>query len=76
MPRNIDPAVNDLDDVYLYDIDALQALATEARRARDEQVAHCTRIIDEEVAREMGRQESRTGPALDAATFTRPTRDA
>lgn len=41
VPRNIDPALNDLDNVYVYDIDDLTALADEnlAGRKREAEVA-------------------------------------
>ena len=52
VPRDIEPAVNELDDIYLYDIDALQVLADEGRRQREEQIALCHGIIDEELARD------------------------
>lgn len=52
VPRNIDPAINAIDDVYLYDIDALQVLADEARRHRAEQIALCHAIISEELAKD------------------------
>jgi glutamyl-tRNA reductase len=51
VPRNIDPAVNAIDDIYLYDLDALQVLADEARRQREEQIQLCRVIIGEEVER-------------------------
>lgn len=54
VPRNIDPAVNGIDDIYLYDLDALQVLADEARRQREEQIQSCRHIIREEVARLLG----------------------
>lgn len=54
VPRNIDPAVNGIDDIYLYDLDALQILADEARRQREEQIQVCRRIIREEVDRLTG----------------------
>ncbi len=52
VPRDIDPEVNELDDVYLYDIDALRTLADEGRRQREEQIVLCQAIIDEELARD------------------------
>ena len=54
VPRNIDPAVNAIDDIYLYDLDALQVLADEARRQREEQIQLCQKIIGEEVERLVG----------------------
>ncbi len=38
VPRNIDPAVNKLDNVYLYDIDALESIARENINSRQSEV--------------------------------------
>ncbi len=49
VPRDIDPDVNDLDEIYLYDIDALESLAAEARFAREAQIAECRVLIEKEL---------------------------
>lgn len=49
VPRDIDPEVNDLDEIYLYDIDALESLAAEARFAREAQIAECRVLIEKEL---------------------------
>ena len=49
VPRDIDPSVNDIEDVYVYDIDALSAIAEEGRRERMRQLTLCNRIIDEQL---------------------------
>jgi len=51
VPRDIDPAVGEIDEVYLYDIDKLEHLASDARARRERQIAECERIISEEVAK-------------------------
>ena len=48
-PRNVDPAVGDLDDVFLYDIDALQAIADQNRARRAKEIPKVERIVDKEV---------------------------
>jgi glutamyl-tRNA reductase len=50
VPRDIDPAVNALDNVYLYNVDDLQSIASEYLKLRREEVARCERIIAEKVA--------------------------
>ena len=45
VPRDIDPEVNFLDDVYLYNIDDLQAIAEEYLRLREEEIAKCNSIV-------------------------------
>jgi glutamyl-tRNA reductase len=49
VPRDIDPAVNELEDVYVYDIDALSAIAEDGRRERERQLALCEKIIEEQL---------------------------
>jgi len=49
VPRDIDPAVNFLENVYLYNIDDLQAIADDYLKLRKEEIAQCERIIDEKI---------------------------
>jgi glutamyl-tRNA reductase len=49
VPRNIAPEVNELDGVYLYDIDSLQSIANETLELRRQQIAAAESIIDEHV---------------------------
>jgi glutamyl-tRNA reductase len=51
VPRNIDPEVNELDNVFLYDIDDLQRVVDENLQSRLDQAKEADRIIDEEVER-------------------------
>ncbi|MEA3212829.1 MAG: glutamyl-tRNA reductase [Chthoniobacter sp.] len=46
VPRDIEPAVNDLDGVYLYDIDSLQAIADHSMNVRRQEVAVCEQMIE------------------------------
>ena len=50
VPRDIDPAVAALDNVYLYNVDDLQGIANEYLSLRREEVARCEQIIAEKVA--------------------------
>ncbi len=51
-PRDFDPAVADIDDdVFLYDIDDLEATCERNRRARATEVEKAHAILDEETAR-------------------------
>ncbi len=47
VPRDIEPEVNFLEDVYLYNIDDLQAIAADYLRQRKEEIARCESIIRE-----------------------------
>lgn len=50
VPRDVDPSVNELDGVYLYDIDSLQSVAEQSLAVRRQQVAAAEAIIAEHVA--------------------------
>ncbi|MFZ0826485.1 MAG: glutamyl-tRNA reductase [Verrucomicrobiia bacterium] len=49
VPRDIDPEVNFLENVYLYNIDDLQSIAADYLKQRREEVARCEQIIAEKV---------------------------
>jgi glutamyl-tRNA reductase len=49
VPRNIERAVDTLDNVYLYDIDDLQNIAGENLKQREREIAICQSIIAEKV---------------------------
>jgi len=49
VPRDIDPTVADIEEVYLYDIDTLEQLANQAREQRQKQIDDCLLIIDGEL---------------------------
>jgi glutamyl-tRNA reductase len=65
VPRDIEPQVSDLEDVYLYSIDDLQEVVDENRQQRELAADGARLVIDEEVARFL--LESRAhdaGPAI------------
>lgn len=49
VPRDIDPAIDALENVYLYNIDDLQAIADESRLLREKQILLCQELIDKRV---------------------------
>ena len=49
VPRDIEPKVNSLEGVYLYNIDDLQAIADDYMKQRREEIAQCENIIAEKV---------------------------
>jgi glutamyl-tRNA reductase len=49
VPRDIDPEVNFLENIYLYNIDDLQAIADGYLKQRKEEIARCEQIIAEKV---------------------------
>ncbi|MCL1979496.1 MAG: glutamyl-tRNA reductase [Proteobacteria bacterium] len=48
VPRDLDPAINELDNVFLYDIDDLHNVVEMNRSERDKEAVKAQRIIDEE----------------------------
>jgi glutamyl-tRNA reductase len=49
--RNFDPRINEIDNVYLYDIDDLETVAKENLKERTGEVHKAEEIVDEEVER-------------------------
>jgi glutamyl-tRNA reductase len=50
VPRDIDPEVNLMPNVYLYNIDDLQAIAEDYLKQRKEEIARCDAIIRDKAA--------------------------
>jgi glutamyl-tRNA reductase len=48
VPRDIDPAVNKLDNVFLYDVDDLSQIVSESREGRAAEAARAAAIAEEE----------------------------
>jgi glutamyl-tRNA reductase len=48
VPRDLDPLMNELDNVYLYDIDDLSNVVEMNKSERDKEAVSATRIVDEE----------------------------
>ena len=71
VPRDIEPEVGQLDDVYLYTVDDLRDVIDEGRRAREDAAVTATGIVDAEVARWQRRQLER-----DAVGTIRAFRDS
>jgi glutamyl-tRNA reductase len=49
VPRDAEAAINDLDGVFLYDIDSLEQIAAESLTIRRKEVDRCETLIDEHV---------------------------
>jgi glutamyl-tRNA reductase len=69
VPRDIDPAVNQMDNVYLYNVDDLQTIATGYLAQRKEEIAKCEAIIHEKAKPLL---ESRAGGNFTAPISDRP----
>jgi glutamyl-tRNA reductase len=53
VPRDLDPKINDLDNVYLYSIDDLQSVVDINKGERDKEAVHAERIVTEETLKFM-----------------------
>jgi glutamyl-tRNA reductase len=51
IPRDVDPTVNELDGVYLYNIDDLQAVAAENLTQRKQEALRAEKIVAEETSK-------------------------
>jgi len=51
VPRDIDPACADFDEVYLFDIDSLEDQAAENRDNRKKEIERCEQTIEEEISK-------------------------
>src|SRR5262249_48166154 len=49
VPRDVDPSVNELEGVYLYDIDSIRSVAEQSLALRRQQVAAAEAIIADHV---------------------------
>jgi glutamyl-tRNA reductase len=59
VPRNIEPGVNELDNIFLYDIDDLQSVVRQNVEGRMAQAEQAEEIISEEVERLVTRLQAR-----------------
>ena len=55
VPRNIEPAINEIDNVFLYDIDDLQEVVNTNLRERLKEAGRAEVLVAEEVERMMAR---------------------
>jgi glutamyl-tRNA reductase len=77
VPRDIEPDVAQLDDVYLYGIDDLKQVIDENRRSRELAAREADAIIDLQVERYMAWRRALTlrNPAVDMRTAAEAQRD-
>ena len=59
VPRNVEPSVNELDNVFVYDIDDLQRVVETNVEARKHEAEEAEQIIAEEVERMLSRLKTR-----------------
>lgn len=51
VPRDLDPAINELDGCFLYDVDDLEAVVAETMSGRRTEAARAERLVEEEAQR-------------------------
>jgi glutamyl-tRNA reductase len=65
VPRDIDPSITELEDIYLFSIDDLQQLIDENRQQREVAAGDAKVLISEEVARFLSEARAKeAGPAI------------
>ena len=69
VPRDIEPEVNFMENVFLYNIDDLQAIADDYLRQRKEEVARCEQIIREKAVGLLDQPGARPTPPASAPAF-------
>jgi glutamyl-tRNA reductase len=70
VPRDIDPAVNNLDNVYLYNVDDLQSIANDHMQQRKEEIAECEAIIEAKVKGLLGHHAAHNSSAYSQPAAT------
>lgn len=65
VPRDVEPTVNDIDGVFLYDIDDLSTVAAQSQSARADQAAAAQAIVQDGLLRFHAREKARgAAPAI------------
>jgi glutamyl-tRNA reductase len=76
VPRDIDPGVQTIPGVFLYDIDDLEAIVKENTRQRSAELEHCAEIIAEHTEEFLARINPVTRPAAQPRENQRETTNA
>ena len=59
VPRDLDPAISELDDVYLYTVDDLDKVILQGRNSRESAVVDANRILEDEATRYLNIERAR-----------------
>ncbi len=51
VPRNVDPAIHGVDNVFVYNVDDLEQQVSESQLSRHQELVRADRIVDEELAK-------------------------
>jgi glutamyl-tRNA reductase len=69
VPRDIEPEVNFLDNVYLYNVDDLQAIANDYLKQRQDEITRCEAIIRDRVRELAAARPPQSPPAAQRPAF-------
>ncbi|MDE0811865.1 MAG: glutamyl-tRNA reductase, partial [Alphaproteobacteria bacterium] len=64
IPADVDPAVERIDDAFLYDLDDLERLALEGKSSRQDAISEAQRIVEADVSRFIGELSARDAAPL------------
>jgi glutamyl-tRNA reductase len=59
LPRNVEPAINQLENVYVYDLDDLERVASQNRGLREGELSRAEAIVEEELLQLLKDQRER-----------------
>ena len=76
VPRDIDPEVNFLENVYLYNVDDLRGIADDYLKLRREEIARCEEIIRAKVGSLLERKHLQSPTDADAREYKSQARPA
>jgi len=72
VPRDVDAEVEQLNGVYLYNVDHLEAIVRENVRQREQEAVRCDRIVRERTAELMARLTPALKPGMEPRPTTQP----
>jgi glutamyl-tRNA reductase len=72
VPRDIDADVDQLENVYLYNVDHLEAIVRENVRQREQELAHCQAILGERAMALMARLTPAPEPICEPCLSSQP----
>ena len=64
VPRDVDPRVNELDGIFVYDVDDLDKVVDENRKAREGEAARAEGIVDQEAGAFLAATRSEAAPIV------------
>jgi glutamyl-tRNA reductase len=72
IPRDVEPTVHQLDDVYVYDLDSLRSIADRTLEARKKEMDACDSLIEKHVCDFEGWLNRVSERVISSAAIERP----